>query len=40
MIALFALSMMLGIRGGMGTYMNIYYWELRSEDIGNLILIG
>ncbi|GIT38909.1 MAG: hypothetical protein Ct9H300mP8_01050 [Gammaproteobacteria bacterium] len=20
--------------------MNIYYWELRSQDIGNLILIG
>ena len=40
MIALFALSMMLGIRGGMGTYMNIYYWEFRSEDIGNLILMG
>ena len=24
----------------MGTYMNIYYWEFRSEDIGNLILMG
>jgi Na+/melibiose symporter-like transporter len=40
MIALFSLSMMLGLRGGMGTYMYIYYWELTAEDIGTLIFAG
>lgn len=36
MIAYFCLSLMLGIRGGIGTYMEIYYWELPSEAIGDL----
>ena len=35
MIAYFCLSLMLGIRGGIGTYMEIYYWELSSERIGD-----
>lgn len=37
MIAYFCLSLMLGIRGGLGTYMSIYYWELASEQIGTLV---
>ncbi len=36
MIAYFCLSLMLGIRSGIGTYMEIYYWELPSEAIGDL----
>ena len=40
MIALFALSMMLGVRAGLGTYMNIYYWELSAEEFGTLRLAG
>lgn len=36
MIAYFCLSLMLGVRGGIGTYMEIYYWELSSELIANL----
>jgi len=37
MIAYFCLSLMLGIRGGLGTYMSVYYWELASEQIGTLV---
>ncbi|MEE9279242.1 MAG: MFS transporter [Myxococcota bacterium] len=40
MIALFSLSLMLGMRAGMGQYMNIYYWELPAEQIGTLIFAG
>ncbi len=40
MIALFSLSMMLGIRGGMTMYMNIYYWELDAEDLATLIFVA
>jgi len=40
MLALFSLSMMLGLRTGMLTYMNVYYWELSAIEFGNLILIG
>lgn len=40
MLAYFSLSLMLGVRGGLGTYMNVYYWELTAEDIGNLIFAG
>ncbi|MEX0942270.1 MAG: MFS transporter [Pseudomonadales bacterium] len=36
MLAYFCLSLMLGVRGGIGTYMEIYYWELPSEAIGSL----
>jgi Na+/melibiose symporter-like transporter len=36
MIAYFCLSLMLGVRSGIGTYMEIYYWELPSEAIGSL----
>ncbi|XOV89234.1 MAG: MFS transporter [Pseudomonadota bacterium] len=36
MIAYFFLSLMLGVRSGIGTYMEIYYWELPSEAIGDL----
>jgi len=36
MIAYFFLSLMLGVRSGIGTYMEIYYWELPSEAIGSL----
>lgn len=37
MIAYFCLSLMLGVRGGLGTYMSVYYWELASEEIGTLV---
>lgn len=40
LIALFCLSMMLGLRGGLTFYMNLYYWELSSADFGNVIIIG
>ena len=40
MIALFSLSMMLGLRTAFTNYMNIYYWELPVEDIGTLIFLG
>ena len=40
LIALFALSLMLGLRGGMSFYINLYYWELTSEDFGNVLFIG
>jgi Na+/melibiose symporter-like transporter len=40
MIAYFCLSLMLGVRSGLGTYMNIFYWELPSERIGTLVFAG
>lgn len=40
MLALFALSLMLGLRGGMYTYMVTYYWEFTATEFGNLVLIG
>ncbi len=36
MFAYLSLSLMLGVRSGIGTYMEIYYWELSSERIGDL----
>lgn len=40
MLALFALSLMLGLRGGMYTYMVTYYWEFTAVEFGNLVLVG
>ena len=40
LLALFSLSAMLGLRTGMLTYMNVYYWELSAEQFGSLLLIG
>ncbi len=39
LIAFFFLSLMLGVRGGLGIYVNTYYWELTSEQI-RLFVIG
>lgn len=38
MIAYIFLSLMQGVRMGLNTYVNIYFWELSSEDIGSLAL--
>ena len=40
MIAYFCLSLMLGVRGGLATYMSVYFWELSSEDIGTLVFVS
>ena len=40
MIAYFSLSMMLGVRTALTTYMNIFYWELPAADIGTLVFAG
>ncbi len=40
MIAVVALSLMFGLRLALTNYMNIFYWELRSEDIGTLLFTG
>ncbi|MBS01594.1 MAG: MFS transporter [Gammaproteobacteria bacterium] len=36
MIAFFCLSMMLGVRGGIGVYMEIYYWELSAGELADV----
>ena len=40
MIALFSLSLMLGVRGALAAYMTVYYWELSAADFANILLIG
>ncbi len=40
MLAYFSLSLMLGVRGGMYTYMVTYYWEFTAVAFGNLVLAG
>ena len=40
LLALFALSLMLGVRGALNAYMTVYYWELSAADFANILLIG
>ena len=40
MLALFALSLMLGVRGALNAYMTVYYWELSADQFANILLIG
>lgn len=40
MLALFALSLMLGVRGALNAYMTVYYWELTADQFANILLIG
>lgn len=40
MIALFSLSLMLGVRGALQAYMTVYYWELTADQFANILLIG
>ena len=40
MIALFALSLMLGVRAALNAYMTVYYWELTADEFANILLIG
>ena len=40
MLALFALSLMLGVRGALNAYMTVYYWELTAAQFANILLIG
>ncbi|MCB1693168.1 MAG: MFS transporter [Pseudomonadales bacterium] len=39
LVAFFFLSLMLGLRSGLGIYVNTFYWELTSEQI-RLFVIG
>ena len=40
MLALFSLSLMLGVRGALNVYMTVYYWELTAAQFANILLIG
>ena len=40
LLALFALSLMLGVRGALNVYMTVYYWELTANQFANILLIG
>ena len=40
LLALFALSLMLGVRGALNAYMTVYYWELSAAEFANILLIG
>ena len=40
LLALFSLSLMLGVRGALNAYMTVYYWELSAADFANILLIG
>ncbi len=40
LLALFSLSLMLGIRGAFNAYMTVFYWELSAQDFANILLIG
>lgn len=40
MVALFSLSMMLGVRGAMSAYMNIFYFEFDANQFATVLLAG
>ena len=40
LLALFALSLMLGVRAALNAYMTVYYWELSAAQFANILLIG
>ena len=40
LLALFSLSLMLGVRGALNVYMTVYYWELSANQFANILLIG
>lgn len=40
LLALFSLSLMLGLRSAFSAYMTVYYWELTAADFANILLIG
>ena len=40
LLALFSLSLMLGVRAALNAYMTVYYWELSAAQFANILLIG
>ena len=40
LLALFSLSLMLGVRAALNAYMTVYYWELSAADFATILLVG